>query len=51
MTTLSVVEDKKSFFKVHLNIKEVSTGLDPNILLAKMDEAYQLAVTPYPSLD
>jgi hypothetical protein len=51
VTTLSVVEDKKSFFKVHLNIKEVSTNLDSTVLLAKTDEAYQLAITPYPNLE
>ncbi len=51
VTALSVVEDKKSFFKVHLTIKELSSDLDPSELLAKQDAAYQLAMTPYPNLD
>lgn len=51
VTTLSCVEDKKSFFKVHLTIKELSTDVDPSVLLAKQDEAYQLAMQPYPSLE
>lgn len=51
VTTLSCTEDKKSFFKVHLNIKELSSDLDPNLLLNKHDEAYQLAMTPYPTID
>jgi len=50
ITTLSVVEDKKSFFKVHLNIKEV-TPIDLELLLKKQAEAYELAVTPYPVLE
>jgi len=48
---LSVVEDKKSFFKVHLNIKEHTPDLDPLLLLSKQDEAYQLAMQPYPQLE
>jgi len=51
ITTLSVEEDKKSFFKVHLDIKEHTADIDPMLLMAKQDEAYQLAMTPYPSLD
>lgn len=51
VTALSVVEDKKSFFKVHLTIKELSADLDPSELLAKQDAAYELAMTPYPNLD
>lgn len=51
VTTLSCVEDKKSFFKVHLTIKELSTDIDPSVLLAKHDEAYQLAMQPYPTLE
>jgi len=48
---LSVTEDKKSFFKVHLDIKEHSADLDPMLLMQKQDEAYQLAMQPYPNLD
>ena len=51
VTTLSCTEDKKSFFKVHLAIKEITADLDPLTLLNKHDEAYQLAMTPYPSID
>jgi hypothetical protein len=51
ITQLSVVEDKKTFFKVHLNIKEHTADLDSGLLLAKQDEAYQLALTPYPTID
>jgi hypothetical protein len=51
VTTLSVTEDKKSFFKVHLDIKEHTADMDPLLLMAKQDEAYQLAMTPYPVLD
>ena len=51
ITTLSVVEDKKSFFKVHLNIKEHTPDMDLNLLMAKQDEAYELATAPYPTID
>lgn len=51
VTTLSVVEDKKSFFKVHLNIKELNTDLDMEELMAKQDQAYELAMQPYPTLE
>ena len=51
VTTLSVTEDKKSFFKVHLNIKEHTPDLDPMLLMKKQDDAYALAVTPYPVLE
>lgn len=47
---LSVHEDKKSFFKVHLDIKEHTANLDPAMLLKKQAEAYQLAMQPYPNL-
>jgi hypothetical protein len=48
---LSVTEDKKSFFKIHLDIKEHTPDLDRQLLLSKQDEAYQLAMQPYPQLD
>lgn len=48
---LSVSEDKKSFFKVHLDIKEHTADLDRQLLLQKQDDAYQLAMQPYPQLD
>jgi hypothetical protein len=51
ITTLSVTEDKKSFFKVHLDIKEHTADIDPMLLMNKQDEAYELAMTPYPTLD
>ena len=51
VTTLSCTEDKKSFFKVHLAIKERSADLDPMVLMNKTDEAMQVALTPYPNLD
>lgn len=51
VTALSCVEDKKSFFKVHLNIKEISTDLNMEDLLAKQDQAYELAMQPYPNME
>jgi hypothetical protein len=48
--SLSVTEDKKSFFKVHLEIREHTPDMDPTLLLAKQDEAYQLAMQPYPNI-
>jgi len=51
VTTLSVTEDKKSFFKVHLTMKEITNDMDMELLLNRQDAAYQLAMTPYPVLD
>lgn len=51
ITALTVVEDKKSFFKASLTIKEVTNNMDMALLLKKQQEAYQLAVTPYPVFD
>jgi hypothetical protein len=51
VTTLSCTEDKKSFFKVHLDIREHSPDIDPLLLMKRQDEAYALAVAPYPNLD
>jgi hypothetical protein len=51
VTQLSVVEDNKSFFKVHLNIKEITGDMDQGELLAKQDEAFDLAVSPYPDIE
>ena len=48
---LSVTEDKKSFFKVHLDIKEHTSDLDIQLLMVKQDEAMQLAMQPYPNLN
>lgn len=48
IATLNVVEDKKTFFKVGLVMKEHTSDLDPLLLLQKQEEAYQLAMTPYP---
>jgi len=51
VTTLSVAEDKKSFFKVHLTLKEITNDMDMGLLLDRQAAAYQLAMTPYPVLD
>jgi hypothetical protein len=51
VTKLSVVEDKKSFFKVHLTPVEVTPEMDMAALLKAQDAAYNLAMTPYPSLE
>jgi hypothetical protein len=48
---LSVSEDKRTFFKVHLDIKEHTADMDPQMLMQKQDEGYQLAMQPYPNLD
>ena len=48
---LSVVEDKRSFFKVGLEIKEHTPDLDPILLMNKMDAAMELAMQPYPNLN
>jgi len=39
VTTLSVTEDKKSFFKVHLTMKEHTADLDTLLVLNKQEEA------------
>ena len=51
VTQLSCVEDKKSFFKVHLVIKEITSDMDMSALIAKQDQAYELAMQPYPTVD
>jgi len=51
VTQLSCVEDNKSFFKVHLTIKELTPDIDPQLLLERQDEAFQLATTPYPDIE
>ena len=51
VATLSVTEDKKSFFKVHLDIKEHTPDMDMMLLMKKQDDAYELAMTPYPQLE
>jgi len=51
VTTMNVTEDKKSFFKVHLTMKEHTSDIDIGLLLNKQEEAYQLAMTPYPTFD
>lgn len=51
VTHLSVTDDKKSFFKVHLNIKELSSDLDTTVLLQRQEEAYELALQPYPDIE
>lgn len=51
ITTMNVVEDKKSFFKIHLNIKELLTEVDLETLLRRQEEAHELAMEPYPDFD
>lgn len=51
VTKLSVTEDKKTFFKVHLTPVEVSADLDMAALLKAQDAAYNLAMTPYPTIE
>ena len=51
VTKLSVVEDKKSFFKVHLTPVEVTTELDMAVLVKAQEAAYQLAMAPYPVIE
>lgn len=51
VTKLSVVEDKKSFFKVHLTPVEVTAEMDMAGLLTAQNKAYDLAMTPYPTLE
>lgn len=48
VTTMSVTEDTKSFFKVHLTIKEHTPDLDIGLLLNRQEEAIELAMQPYP---
>ena len=51
VTKLSVVEDKKSFFKVHLTLVEATNDMDMALLMQKQTEAFNLAMQPYPVLD
>lgn len=51
IATLSVAEDKKSFFKVGLAIKEHTPDMDMLLLLDRQVEAMQLALEPYPNLE
>lgn len=51
VTELSVVEDKKSFFKVHLTMKEYTSDLDQLLLVKQQEAAYQLAMQPYPTFE
>ncbi len=51
VTEMSVAEDKKSFFKVHLDLKEITPNMDMNLLLNAQERAYQLAMEPYPTFD
>jgi len=51
VTKLSVVEDKKTFFKVHLTPVECTAEMDMAALLKAQDAAYQLAMTPYPVIE
>jgi len=51
VTKLSVVEDNKSFFKVHLTPIEVTQEMDMPALLKAQNAAYNLASTPYPVIE
>jgi len=51
VTKLSVVEDKKTFFKVHLTPVEVTPEMDMPALLKAQNAAYDLAMTPYPTIE
>lgn len=51
VTKLSVVEDKKSFFKVHLTPVEITNDIDVGQLMVKQDQAFELATTPYPVIE
>ena len=51
VTRLSVTEDKKTFFKVHLTPVEVTSEIDMAALLLCQNAAYQLAMTPYPAIE
>jgi len=51
VTKLSVTEDNKTFFKVHLTPVEVSSDLNMEDLIAAQDKAYDLARTPYPTIE
>jgi hypothetical protein len=48
---LGVHEDKRSFFKVSLDIKEHTADLDQITLMNKQDQAMELALQPYPNLN
>lgn len=51
ITEIKVVEDKKSFFKVHFELKELAKAPPIQVLLGLQNKAYQLAMQPYPSLE
>lgn len=51
VTKLSVTEDKKTFFKVHLTPVEITADMDMETLLKAQNAAYDLANTPYPVLE
>lgn len=51
VTEILVVEDKKSFFKVHFELKELTPNMDMAGLLNAQEKAYQLAMQPYPNME
>jgi len=51
VTKLSVVEDNKTFFKVHLTPVEITPDMDMAALLTVQNAAYNLAMTPYPVIE
>jgi hypothetical protein len=51
VTELEVTEDKKSFFKVLMTLKNVTADINKLELLNAQERAYQLAMQPYPQLE
>jgi hypothetical protein len=51
IVSLSVAEDKKTFFKVHFNIREHTKNIPMELLIRRQEEAVELAMQPYPSFD
>lgn len=48
---LSVADDKRSIFKVHLDVKELDEAVDLEALLGKMEAAHEEGLKPYPVMD
>ncbi len=51
ITALSVAEDKKTFFKVHFNIREHTKSMPMELLIRRQEEAVELAMQPHPSFE
>lgn len=48
---LSCVEDKKTFFKVHLDVESLDEDVELGALLEKMEAAHELGLKPYPKIE